>query len=1298
MRKLVLLLCGCIFSIVFTQRSIAQVHIDAKYHPVPPATLGTGYYVIDNSDPVPLPWHPIPNFVDTTYQPYLWHRVLNGPHSFLPTPNPVWYWQSINGDSTNNTFCGPIPLGFEFNFYGNNYDSVYLSSNGYIGFGNWNRAIGNDGPAFSAGGGGFNASSLPSNNVPKAVACFMATDDYILHTKSDSTKVYFKTSLSNDSLFISYYGLYFGNGANGALTSGYLDKYWIDVQICLTYQDSSITFTYKAFHGNITSGLTPYPSGQVFEDGAMGSVSAAYASIIGVQDSTRTQGTTYMGGGNINDITAGSRPNQQGVANSYSLQNGSCVQFKRWRDIATADTIIWPPRNYEMLQGDSLQPIASFGNVAPIAKSFNTVFRIRNLITGQIVYEGEDSVLNLVSLGTIRDTFPTYYTYAGGAFTEQVGTMFAEAMSTGTVGDNNQLIGDEWPFDDTIRQELFVIEQLSAPFYDFNNNFSVPVLLPGTIPNALQWVNINANVVDGEQWTFNPPPPRGLEGDTAFGQLNSPLILMDRKDANGNFYPKCAFGGETPMPPYPSNPPPATYTGYSSPIGQGGVGDTIISFPIDLSATKHALLGMSYERAGKNSYPRWYDLSSAIGPERTVLYPDGVSVARPGDSLTIEYANWTQVTNVSSWFEEWAADGGKDLNFSRVYIPIDSPFTWQYFRFRVRLKAKNDFEPGGPGDDADDWFVDNFVVASPLKPEIEVSFVRVDPQYPYLRIPASQAGSIPIQVGIGNNGGAVANSFGVEIQIWPPPGTVNYTVYDQLLTEQSVAPGTNLLITAPSFNAQVNPQANYQITARLRPANYDAVNENDSTYCLFASQFDSSYVYDTGTNDVPGFFGLAGIGLKLQEQSPDAPVGGSGTAGTGSGTIATKFKMYTRDTIYGVQAYFGSYNQANDPIRLALYSSSGSNTPNQLLALTTGIPCDSTTVYRQGPWDAYSTYLFACAPIILNPGTYWVGVSQLSEGNGMELGGNASRSSVDWIGYDPSAQAQEVFVINYPGIDTAFAYENTALSNTWYPFYYPGGVGVPAFSYAINSPAGANAPASVVASIDCGKDYNYFFGEGSWIPMIRPFFKWRTPSNVFVADPPKLPIELLSFTGAYSNNLVALSWKTASEINNSGFNVQRRMLGENDWAQINNQLIPGFGTTASEHEYSYNDPNVAVGTIYQYRLQQQDNDGTVSYSNVIEITTPATDYMLSANYPNPFNATTQISFALPKSGLVTLKVYDMAGHEVKTLVNATEQATSPVSVTWDGTNEAGSPVSSGTYLYKMEVNGQILSHKLSLTR
>jgi len=1289
-------MCAFLLSGVLATRSNAQVNPDAKWIPAPASRLGTGYYVVDSYDNVPPPWLPSLNFVDTTFQPFLWHRVQNGPRSFVPSTNYVAYWQVTRNDSVDNTFCGPLPIGFRFNFYGNNYDSVYLSSNGYIGFGNWNRATGGDGPAFSAGGGGWNppngVPSLPSTYVPKATACFMATDGMLVHGKYDSSKVLYKTNLSTDTMFINFYGYY---AKNGSMTSGYIDKFYINIQICLTRQDSSITFTYLQLHGAVTIGLAATRADQLFENGGFG-VSPPYESIIGVQDSTQTQGTTYMGGGYINDVVAGPRPNQAGQANAYYLQNGAVVKFRRWPNICQADTIVWPPRNYELLVGDSLTPIATFGNVAPTPQTFYTIFRIRNLITGQTVYQSQDSVLNLGSLKTQRDTFLTYYTYPG--FSEQVGSMFAEAIAS-PYKNVDQFIGDYWPFDDTLREEIFVIQQLSAPFYDFNDNFSTPALLPGTIPNALQWVNINSNVVDGEQYTFSPPPPRGLEGDTSFPQLNSPVILMDRRDANGNYYPACNFGGGVPIPPFPSIPPPV-YP--NATIGQGGYGDTIISFPIDLSATNHALFGFSYERAGTHTYPRWYDVSQAVGPERTILYPDGSSVARVGDSLTVEYANYTQITNVGSWFEKWAGDGGKDLNFNRVYLPIDSPFTWKYFRFRVRLKAKNDFEPGSPGDDADAWYVDNFVVSTPLKPELEVSFVRVSSAYPYLRVPTTQASAIPLEVGLGNNGGGVAQSFGIEVQIWPqPPGSYRingtpWTVYDRLITEQSVNPGQTAVVTAPSFNAGVQPPGTYQITARLRPQNYDAVNENDSTYSMYSSTFDSSYVYDTGTNDVPSLYGLAGVGLKMQETSADNMVGGSGTAGTGSGTIATKFVVYTRDTIYGVQAYFGSYNQANDPIRIALYRNSG-----LIPGDTLPIACATTQTFRQGPWDAYSTYLFNCGPIILTPGAYWLGVSQMAE-TGMELGGNSSRSSVDWTVYDCSPQEQEGFVLNYPGVDSAFAFENTALSRNWYPFYFPAGRSLPGYSYPITTGLKNNGPASNVNSIDCGKIYQYFFGEGSWIPMIRPYFRWRQPATGYTPDPPPpVPIELLTFSGAYSGNEVALAWKTASELNNNGFFVQRTVKGENSWTTLNaNQIIPGFGTTSAEHNYDYNDPNVTLGTTYQYRLQQVDNDGGVTYSkNIVEITIPAADYMLYSNYPNPFNASTQIAYSLPASGFLTLKVYDMLGREVKTLVNSTQQSTKqPVNVSWDGTDNNGAPVASGNYMYKMEVNGRTFSHSLSLTR
>ena len=96
--------------------------------------------------------------------------------------------------------------------------------------------------------------------------------------------------------------------------------------------------------------------------------------------------------------------------------------------------------------------------------------------------------------------------------------------------------------------------------------------------------------------------------------------------------------------------------------------------------------------------------------------------------------------------------------------------------------------------------------------------------------------------------------------------------------------------------------------------------------------------------------------------------------------------------------------------------------------------------------------------------------------NGYELGGNASRSSVDWIGYDPSINEEEVFVHNNPELDSTFAYENGALSGNWNPFYFPNGIGLPAYSYPITeSISGNNPPASVVKSSDCGRLHTIIF-------------------------------------------------------------------------------------------------------------------------------------------------------------------------------------------------------------------------------
>ncbi|MFZ1517500.1 MAG: choice-of-anchor V domain-containing protein [Ignavibacteriaceae bacterium] len=156
-----------------------------------------------------------------------------------------------------------------------------------------------------------------------------------------------------------------------------------------------------------------------------------------------------------------------------------------------------------------------------------------------------------------------------------------------------------------------------------------------------------------------------------------------------------------------------------------------------------------------------------------------------------------------------------------------------------------------------------------------------------------------------------------------------------------------------------------------------------------------------------------------------------------------------------------------------------------------------------------------------------------------------------------------------------------------------------------------------------------------------------------------VPVEMISFTSAVSNNQVLLNWISASELNNSGFQVERRIKNDdkNDlWVTIG--FVNGNGTTSETKSYSYIDENLPAGKQnlyagkYQYRLKQIDFDGSSQYSKTIEVEfISKINFVLEQNYPNPFNPKTVIKYRLPFAGNVILKVYDVLGNEVAVLVN-----------------------------------------------
>ncbi len=187
-----------------------------------------------------------------------------------------------------------------------------------------------------------------------------------------------------------------------------------------------------------------------------------------------------------------------------------------------------------------------------------------------------------------------------------------------------------------------------------------------------------------------------------------------------------------------------------------------------------------------------------------------------------------------------------------------------------------------------------------------------------------------------------------------------------------------------------------------------------------------------------------------------------------------------------------------------------------------------------------------------------------------------------------------------------------------------------------------------------------------------------------------LPVELSLFTSIVNNNSVELKWNTSGEINNKGFAIERRSK-EGQYSEIG--FVKGSGTSNSANSYSYSDNNLPAGK-YTYRLKQTDYNGNYKYyelSNEVNIGTPA-KFSLSQNYPNPFNPSTKISFEIPKDGFVTLKIYDISGKQVHTLINGVKTAG------YYNVNFNASRLSSGIYFYSIS-SGEFSSvKKMSLIK
>ena len=240
-------------------------------------------------------------------------------------------------------------------------------------------------------------------------------------------------------------------------------------------------------------------------------------------------------------------------------------------------------------------------------------------------------------------------------------------------------------------------------------------------------------------------------------------------------------------------------------------------------------------------------------------------------------------------------------------------------------------------------------------------------------------------------------------------------------------------------------------------------------------------------------------------------------------------------------------------------------------------------------------------------------------------------------------------------------------------------------------------PSTTLFPADSGIYYNAGTTTGAktasnWLMEINSN---STPLNYNSATN-TLPIELLSFSASVtSGNSVKLIWRTATEVNNYGFDIERTS-GSSGWTKIG--FVAGSGNSNSPKEYYFTDNNPTGGSSLSYRLKQIDVDGSYQYYDPVTVSLAvSSDPQLLQNSPNPFNPSTTIKFYIPNTSDVSIKIYDIMGREVVTLIN--QQTTAGYhNVYWNGKNSRGENVASGVYLYRLTAGNFSETKKMNLLK
>jgi hypothetical protein len=191
----------------------------------------------------------------------------------------------------------------------------------------------------------------------------------------------------------------------------------------------------------------------------------------------------------------------------------------------------------------------------------------------------------------------------------------------------------------------------------------------------------------------------------------------------------------------------------------------------------------------------------------------------------------------------------------------------------------------------------------------------------------------------------------------------------------------------------------------------------------------------------------------------------------------------------------------------------------------------------------------------------------------------------------------------------------------------------------------------------------------------------------------ELPVELANFEASETGSGVQLTWKTASETDNAGFEVQRRTEQQSAWKQVGDvKPKTSGGSTTETKSYRYSDTELPYNADrLEYRLRQVDTDGSAHLSKVVTVQRGTSELKLLAPSPNPARGQVTFQYAVPEKRAVTIQLYDVLGRQVKTLLRRKQE----------GRHEQvldTSVLPSGTYFLRLQTGEQIRIHSLTVVR